>query len=202
MEDATQDTGLPEAIQRMLSLALTIIAALLYAAVLGSAIIRAALESAPEFSDNTVRAAGLLSGLVGSVVTAGFARSPRPGTVQLSTEHPMGGATRTAWTSLAPLSLIQRNLLGLASIMGLGGRRTPSRVPSDDSEKPAMESKLPPTVWVALLYFTVYFLVGISAFLVAIWKEPVPEFIANSGWVWAGTVISAAYAFLGLNASE
>ncbi|MBM3189404.1 MAG: hypothetical protein FJZ90_11860 [Chloroflexi bacterium] len=208
MTDSAQDALIPESARRILSLSLTVIAALLYAVVLGTAVIRTVLEENPVFPQNMVRAAGLLSGLVGSVVTAGFATSPRPGTVQLVAEHPLGGRARTGWMSLTSPSLIRRNLLGLASVLGLISPPEPTRSVSDElelpveTEPPAMESKMPTAAWVALLYFAVYFFVGVCAFLVAVWKDPVPEFVASSGWVWLGTAISAAYAFLGLNARD
>ena len=202
MEDSAQDAGIPERIRRLISLSLTVIAAVLYAGVLGSAVVRTALQESPHFSQNTVRAAGLLSGLVGSVVTAGFARSPRPGTVQLANRHPLGGRTPVAWQSLRPPSLLRRNLAGLASVLGLETEWRALRSSPDGADPPMIDSHMPATAWVALLYFAVYFVTGVGAFAVAMWKDPVAEFLANSGWVWVGTAISTAYAFLGLNTRD
>ncbi len=163
------------------------------------------------FPENMVRAAGLLSGLVGSVVSAGFANSQRPVSIQMTNSHPIGGRTLTAWYSLHHPSLIRRNFLGLASLMGLYTPSRPvprSRTPEESPpEEPPLEEEAPPTreplsivVWIALLYFAIYFLVGISAFFVTIFRDSTPEIVANSGWVWLGTVISSTYSFLGIDA--
>ena len=202
MAESDQAPGIPERARRIISLSLTVIAAVLYAAVLGSAVVRTALQEAPEFSQNTMRAAGLLSGLVGSVVSAGFARSPRPGTVQLVNRHPMGDRTPVPWESLRPPSLLRRNLAGLASVLGLETEWRALRSAPDDADPPVIESRMPAAAWVALLYFAVYFVTGVGAFVVAMWKDPVAEFLANAGWVWVGTVITTAYAFLGLNSRD
>lgn len=214
MEEDTEEKLIPEQIRRMISLVLTLVAAILYAGVLGNAVIRSALEQNPVFPENMLRAAGLLSGLVGSVVSAGFANSQRPVSIQMTNSHPMGGRTLTAWRSLHPPSLIRRNLLGLAGLMGLcpSSRPAPySQIPEEESppEEPPVEKEPPPTrdpfsvvVWIALLYFAIYFLVGISAFFVTIFRDSAPEIVANSGWVWLGTVISSTYSFLGIDARE
>ena len=60
----------PEQIKRIASLAFTVLAAILYAGVLGAAIVRTLSGADAAFSSNMVRAVGLLSGLVGSVVGA------------------------------------------------------------------------------------------------------------------------------------
>lgn len=186
----------PDQIRRVLTLALTIIAALLYALVLGGAVVKTFVEGEPTFTENTVRAAGLLSGLVGSVVTAGFARSRRPALVRMTTDHPLGGRAVTAWSSLRPPSLIRRNLSSLASTLGLAA--SPSAASPDD-EEPEIAKSITPTVWIALLYFVVYFLVGLGAFMLTIWRPVVPDIISNSSWVWLGTIISSSYSFFGLD---
>lgn len=186
----------PDQIRRVLTLALTIIAALLYALVLGGAVVKTFVEGEPTFTENTVRAAGLLSGLVGSVVTAGFARSRRPALVRMTTDHPLGGRAVTAWSSLRPPSLIRRNLSSLASTLGLVS--SPSAALPDD-EEPEIAQSITPTVWIALLYFVVYFLVGLGAFMLTIWRPVVPDIISNSSWVWLGTIISSSYSFFGLD---
>ncbi|MFP3897319.1 MAG: hypothetical protein ACLFV5_10865 [Anaerolineales bacterium] len=219
MEEGTKEKLIPEQIRRMLSLVITIITAILYAAVLGNAVVRSALEENPVFPENMLRAAGFLSGLVGAVVSAGFAKSQRPTPVQLSNNHPLGGRTLTAWYSLHPPSLIRRNLLGLASIMGLYNSSRPvprSRTPEEERppeetppEEDSPEDEGPPereplsvVVWIALLYFAVYFVVGISAFFVTICRDSVPEIVVNSGWVWLGTVMSSTYSFFGIDTDE
>lgn len=200
MEDSTEMQPIPDLIRRTVSLVLTVVAIVLYAMVLGNAIVRSFLEDEPELSDSMVRAAGLLSGLVGSVVTAGFARGQRPVSVQVEASHPMGGRASTGWSTLKPPSLVMRNLLGLADTLGLRATPEPlSRRTTVDAEEPEVTRELSAAVWVALLYFGVYFLIGISGFAVTIWREGAPEVVANSAWVWVGTVISSAYSFLGLN---
>lgn len=91
MEQITEGTQFPAWLQRILSLALTILAVVLYVVILGSAIYRTAVETDPVFNDGIAQAAALLSGLVGSVVAAGFARSRRPSSVPVHLAHPPGG---------------------------------------------------------------------------------------------------------------
>jgi hypothetical protein len=203
MPEGTEEKLIPEQIRRALSLIISIIAAILYAGILGNAVLRSALEEDPVFSENMLRAASFLSGLVGSVVTAGFAKSQQPVSVQMSNNHPMGGRTLTAWYSLRPPSLVRRNLLGLATAIGLYPANRPlPRSQPPQAEAPEASDSLSAVVWIALLYFAVYFLVGIGAFFVTIWRDGAPEIVVNSGWVWLGTVISSAYSFLGLNAGQ
>jgi uncharacterized protein YjeT (DUF2065 family) len=200
MEETTEMQPLPDLIRRTASLVLTVVAVVLYAMVLGNAIIRSFLEDEPKLSDNMVRAAGLLSGLVGSVVTAGFARSRRPVSLQVEAPHPVGGRAPTGWSTLKPPSLAMRNFLALADTLGLRTAPDPlSRQTTVDAEEPEVTRGLSAAVWVALLYFGVYFLVGIGGFAVTVWREGAPEVVANSAWVWVGTVISSAYSFLGLD---
>ena len=191
---------LPDWAQEILSLALTVIAAILYAVVLGGALIKTLVQPTPDFTVGTVRAAGLLSGLVGSVVTAGFARSKRPMPVQMRTPHPMGGSAETAWSTLKPPSLVKRNLLGLASMLGLHtGPSTPSRSSSLDTEEAEASKTISTALWVALLYYAVYFLIGIGALLLMLTKPVVPEIVQNSAWVWLGTVSTSGYSFFALD---
>ena len=191
---------LPDWLQRALLLLSTVAAVLLYAGILGSALVRTVTQEAPEFSDNMVRAAGLLSGLIGAVVTAGFARSQRPIAVQIVAEHPMGGQAITAWTSLQPVSLIHRNLTSLAATLGLlSARSLISRSGDDQTQQAEMTRRLSAVEWIALLYCIIYFVTGIAAFAITIVKPTVPGLVANSGWVWLGTAITSTYSFLGLN---
>ncbi len=214
MEEGTKEKLIPEQIRRMISLVITIITAILYAAILGNAVVRSALEENPVFPENMLRAAGFLSGLVGSVVSAGFAKSQRPVSTQMTNNRPIRGRTLTAWYSLHPPSLIRRNLLGLASLMGIYTSSQPlprSQTPEEgappeeappEEEAPPAREPLSVVVWIALLYFAVYFLVGISAFFVTICRDSTPEIVVNSGWVWLGTIISSTYSFFGIDAGN
>jgi hypothetical protein len=203
----------------MLSLLMTLVAAVLYALVLGGAVARTVIDPQPYFSENMVRAAGLLSGLVGAVVTAGFARSRAPAATPIRLRYRPQGRAAAIMTWLPLRSLVRRKLLSLAETLGLPvpaatlrdhddsqvphppmpGDLVPAPAPDDEADPPRGASA---PMWMALLYFAVYFLVGISAFLVSIWRGNVPELVSNAGWVWLGTIISSTYAFLGLNARE
>ncbi|HHX65551.1 MAG TPA: hypothetical protein GX702_11745, partial [Chloroflexi bacterium] len=205
MEIGREGHKIPAHIQGMFSLLMTLVAAALYVMVLGGAIVRTVLENQPYFSENMVRAAGLLSGLVGAVVTAGFARSGQPGMGPISVRR------RNSSRSFRARSLVRRKLLSLAETLGLPVPTTTTRT-RDDLQPEPDEPTLPPQpipdeeeadtprdasapMWVALLYFAVYFIVGASAFVVSIWRQDVPDIISNAGWVWLGTIISSAYAF-------
>ncbi|MGM0400296.1 MAG: hypothetical protein ACQEQT_03240, partial [Chloroflexota bacterium] len=71
-----------------------------------------------------------------------------------------------------------------------------------EEEAPPEREPLSIVVWIALLYFAIYFIVGIGAFFVTICRNNVPEIVVNSGWVWLGTVISSTYSFFGIDAKE
>ncbi len=203
MEDIVEVAPLPERLRNAFSLTLTLLAALLYAGVLGSAIVRSFQEEEPQFTDAAIRAAGMLSGLVGSVVSAGFARGKRPAAASISIEHPLGGRTRTSWQTLRRPSLVRSKLLGLAGLLGMrpmaatadpaGGEGTPAEL--DPGRKLTM------SLWVALLYVALYFVVGAAAFVLTLARPGTPEFLGNAAWVWLGTVASSAYSFFGLGAS-
>ena len=184
---------IPEALRRMLSLVVTIAAAVLYALVLGSAVVRTIVEGDPAFSEGAVRAASLLSGLVGSVVSAGFASSQKSRIEPVEADRPR---VRRPTSSLA-----SRNLESLARTLGflpLASRSSERASREADEAAPVQESPL--ALWVALLYVAVYFLVGVSCVALVIIKDTVPELIGNAAWVCMGTVISSAYAFFALNA--
>lgn len=212
MDRVTDGVTFPAWMQRILSLALTILAAILYAAVLGSAVIRVAIEAAPVFSSGLERASGLLSGLVGAVVAAGFAHSRRPASVIVHLQHPLGGRAPTAWSTLAPPSRLKAKATGLARILGLSPQRAPVPRNTLDEAEPSIPQPPPQApevpdppepaqaaLWVAALYFGVYFLVGLGALIVTLIKPSVPEFIESAAWVWLGTVISSAYTFFGID---
>ncbi|NLX43583.1 MAG: hypothetical protein GXY79_08925 [Chloroflexi bacterium] len=71
---ASNEVIIPAWMRQLVSVVATASAAILYAIVLGIAVYRTFTEGQPQFSETMTRAAAALSGLVGSVVTAGFAR--------------------------------------------------------------------------------------------------------------------------------
>jgi len=193
---------IPDWLQQTLSLVLTLAAALLYLIILGYAIVVSFMSPNPIFTVGTTRAAQLLSGLVGSVVTAGFARGKRLSSGPVSATHPMGGLGPTAWSRLKSPSRTSRKFMGLGELVGF--RALPiapprSRLQEGEGEQPQLSSL---SLWVGMVYFGVYFLVGIGAFALILLKSEVPEFISNSAWVWLGTLVAAGYSFFSLGAGE
>ena len=210
IEDIAGGDQIPVGVRQFLSLTMTVIAAALYAAILGYAIVGTLAGAEIVVTTAAIRAAQLLSGLVGSVVTAGFARSKRPVTVQVIASHPMGGRALTAWRTLRPPSLLKRNLMGLADTLGLRAGSLPvtrSTAPEGDGpstgDRPtegAEEAReAPAALWVAILYLAVYFLVGLGAFALTVVRSDAPEIISNAGWVWLGTIVSSGYSFFALD---
>jgi len=204
MDEQPQKKLIPDLLQSALSLILTVVAALLYASILGMALARTIAEGNPVFSAGAVRAASLLSGLVGAVVTAGFARARQATASPATTPHALGGAALTAWTHLKPPSRARTKFLGLAGLLGfpvelLG--RYPSAASGEEEEAPVTDAPHMLTVagWVALLYFAVYFLVGAVALVLTILRPEVPDLVLNAAWVWLGTVVSAGYSFFALD---
>jgi hypothetical protein len=216
MSSSDSSELIPARFRSIFSVVATVLAAVLYAVVLGGAVVRTFLENDPQFSDTIVRAVGVLSGLVGAVVTTGFARSQPAVSAPVSARHPLGGDAPTGWSDLKPPSLIRRKLLGLADTLGFRRptyRRSTRRSGQDASEPSSGDDATPVTptphpasgladtvrAWIGGVYFVIYFVVGIAAFLVSLLRASVPDIVANAGWVWLGTVLSSAYAFLGLN---
>ena len=206
MEEIVDVAPLPDGLRRILSFALTVLAALLYAVVLGSAVVRAWLDPDATFTEGTVRTASLLSGLVGSVVSSGFARGSRPSAASVSIAHPLGGRARTGWQTLRRPSLVRCKLLGLAGILGLRATALTGQAPAEApaGEAPDTPAELDPgrgytaSLWVALLYFALYFVIGAGAFLLNLMQPATPEFLGNAAWVWLGTVMSSGYSFFAL----
>jgi hypothetical protein len=184
------------------------VAVALYAAIIVSAVVVTLTRENPQFGDNMERAAGLLSGLVGAVVTAGFARSKPSATAPISISHPLAGDTVTGWWRLRSPSLASRNLEGLGDLLGLPDV-PPPKVPDaeplapDENDEapeppPAPAQSMSAKTWIALAYVLVYLIVGLAAFVLILWRSPAPSIVANAAWVWFGTLISSAYSFFGL----
>ncbi len=203
MDDVLNDELVPVRVRSALSLGLTVLGALLYAIVLGAGIIRTYVEVTPVFGEGLERVASLLSGLVGSVVTAGFAKGRRPATVAITAEHPLGGQAVTSWSSLERPSLLRCRFLGLASIIGLETALPTTWPATDEEASPDLQpgQGMTNTLWVSLLYFGVYFLVGGAALALTLLRPSVPEFVSNAGWVWLGTVVSSGYTFFSVDAN-
>ena len=197
--------ALPVWLRELLALGLTISAAALYAAILGIAILRTVQQGHPEFSASMVRAASVLSGLVGAVVATGFAQSRQEMPVRVAAQSPDDPGQDVVWITGRPVSLLRRNLLGLGHTLGLPVLPMQARFSTYDEEANLAEEPTQPqsnkvVMWIALLYFVVYFVVGVSSFGLAMWRPEVPEIISNAGWVWLGTVASAGYSFFALDA--
>ena len=206
MERITDGIAIPAWLRPALSLVLSTSAALLYGILLSVAIIRTVVEGQPTFSPGTLRAAELLSALVGSVVTAGFARGKQPAeAIHASWFRPRSWAARVAAARKRTLSLAQNKLVALGEVLGF--YRAPFAETRDVGHPEEIVSPEPlrgnPAAFVVgMLYFGVYFVVGVAAFIVTVARSAVPDLISNSAWVWMGTLISSAYAFFALGQQE
>ncbi len=193
---------IPDRARQVLSLVLTILAAVLYGIVLGYAVVRTYLEGMPVFPPGMLRIAAMLSGMVGAVVTAGFAQSERPSSVPIRAPHPLGGHSRTGWSTLKPPSFLRCKFLGLARALGIHTQLVAPHAFTTDEQESQQGQAITAAVWVAALYFTVYFAVGLAAFALAVFRPAAPELILNSAWVWLGTVLSAGYSFFALGSQQ
>ncbi len=203
--EQTESGTFPLWLQQALSLTLTVVAALLYALVVGNAVVKTFVEEQPTFTDGTTRAAGLLSGLVGSVVTAGFSRSKRPATAPVSAKHPLGGRATTPWVSLKKPSRPRIKLQSLGETLGVPtGAPAPSRSesPAEGVGEPPASQGMSAALWVGILYFVVYFLVGLASFAAILLRSSAPEVVVNSAWVWLGTIMSSGYSYFALGSQS
>ena len=117
MERITDGIVLPEWLRPAVSLILSASAALLYGILLSVAIIKTIVEGQPAFSPGTLRAAEMLSALVGSVVTAGFARGRQPADViHMNWFRLVSWTTRAAAAKERTFSLAQSKLVALVAI--------------------------------------------------------------------------------------
>jgi hypothetical protein len=190
-------------------------AALLYAFLLGTAIVKALLGLPLSLTPTALRIVQILSGLVGTVVSAGFSRGKQPAPVNVHPQHYILRGERRAAARQHALNLSQHKFGSLGQLLGF---RTWSPVaptpatreavsPAPDAGATPAPAPTPPdthpaAVAVGLLYFAVYFLVGAAALLVALLKPGAPELVANAGYVWAGTVASSAYTFFSVGKPE
>ncbi len=197
----------PDWLRQFISIIMTTSAALLYAIVLGVAIVRTLQEGDPLFSVTMSRAAGVLSGLVGAVVAAGFSQSGTGVSVQVA------GPRRDLIQ--APIHWVKRNFFGLAYTLGLP--LLPEIVLwTDPIEEPGLDEPTHDTPWyeldepmmnkislgISILYFVIYFATGLGAFALSIARPEVPELISNAAWVWLGSLISSGYSFFALNSES
>jgi len=190
---------IPDHIKGMLTLVMAIVTAVLYALILGGAVIRTMLEADPVFSDNAVRAASLLSGLVGSVVTAGFASSRTAEPYEPDDDMPIVENPAVMVSRQAP-GRLRRNLAGLARVIGLPSPwGVQARTTAADGEIIEGGGGLSATVWVALLYFGVYSAVGLASLLLSAFRPTVPDLVSSSAWVWLGTIVTSSYSFFRLD---
>lgn len=199
MTNSSTVVSVPERIRHVISFALTVAALVLYAIVLGDALLRTYFLGMPELPEATTRFASLLSGLVGAVVTAGFARASRPPSVPVTAPHPLGGWAHTGWHTLRPPSRARAKLLGLSELLGL---RPAGLIPAQtatDEEESSRRRGLDAATYVALAYFMVYFMIGSAAFVLAFTRPEVPNLVMNAAWIWVGTIVSAGYAYVGLS---
>jgi hypothetical protein len=197
----------PTWLRQFVSVIMTASAALLYAIVLGVAIVRTFQEGDPVFSITMSRAAGVLGGLVGAVVATGFSRSGRGVSVQAA------GPRRDLIQ--APIHWVKRNFFGLAETLGLP--LLPEIVlwtDPDDALDPGEPA--PDTPWyeldepainkislgISILYFLIYFAAGFGAFGLSVARANVPELISNAAWVWLGSLVSSGYSFFALNSDS
>lgn len=197
----------PAWLRQFVSAIMTVSAALLYAVVLGIAIVRTFQEGDPVFSATMSRAAGVLGGLVGAVVAAGFTYSGRGISVQVahSRRHLIHN----------PVPWVKRNFFGLAEILGMPllpeivlwiDPEVPLAPDNPDAETPSYELDEPVinkvSLGISILYFVIYFVTGLGAFGLAVTRAAVPDLVSNAAWVWLGSLVSSGYAFFALNSDS
>ncbi|NLG26357.1 MAG: hypothetical protein GX557_00470 [Chloroflexi bacterium] len=200
MDETPRVGALPEAIQRLVTICFTVLAAALYALILGTAMVQTARGLDSTLTDGALRAVRVLGGVVGAVVSAGFAGSWRSDTVQLSAKHPMAGDARTGWFSLRPTSRFQRKFASLSRTLGFAGR-VPAVLEAEPGSDAAPAAPDRASLIMTLTYVGVYFVLGVVAFVLVLFKQAVPEIVENSAWTWLGTVIASVYTYFGMDAA-
>ncbi len=200
MDQTSQTVSVPESIQRLATEIFTVLAAVLYALILGTAIVQSLLGQEATLTDGAIKAARMLGGLVGAVVSAGFAGSWRASTTPLSTQHAIGGLTTSSWASLRPTSRRRSKLTSLARALGFLPRLTSHvRAAPGGGEEPGEPESPGVALGMALLYVIVYFAVGIAAFALVLIKADVPELVESSAWTWLGSVMASVYTYFGMD---
>lgn len=203
--DLTNNELVPGWVKEVVTVGLTVMAIVLYGGVLAVAIYRTVTTDPPFITFGMERAAAMLSGLIGTVVTVGFARGRRPLTVQTRGLRPVGAKRPSLWRRLDAPALLESKMLGLARTVGLpvvSGSvaaldADAGLAPGGDETRRPRDARL--VIWLAIIYFAVYFVVGLGAFGLTLLRESVPDMVANAGWVWLGTLVSAGYAFFGVD---
>lgn len=204
-QDLTNNELVPGWVKEVVTVGLAITAIVLYGGVLVVAVYRTVSSDQPLITFGMERAAAMLGGLIGTIVTAGFARGRRPVTVQARGLRPVGARRPSFWQRLDAPALLQSKMLGLARTVGLPAASGAMATLAADADggvsaidaRQARHTRL--AMWMAIVYFVVYFVVGLGAFGLTLLRESVPDMVANAGWVWLGTLVSAGYAFFGVD---
>jgi len=208
-DEFSKNELVPTWVKELVTVGLAVSAIVLYGGILAAALYRTVASDPPFITYGMERAAAMLGGLIGTVVTAGFAQGRRTASVQARGLRPVGARPPSLWERLDAGSLVQGKMLGLARTVGLpvisislaslaaDQAGAPVGAPTGAPASTTQSNKL--SMWMAIVYFVVYFVVGLGALGLTLVWETVPDMIANTGWVWLGTMISAGYAFFGVN---
>lgn len=195
MSDTTAAPLTPSRMRSILTLMMAVAAALLYAAILGAGILRTlTTEGTPSFPSGMERLASALCGLMGTIVTAGFARGGRATSTPITAPHPMGGDAPTGWYSLRPPSRARSKFGALGHLLGVSGWRVRQAPSPSDTDAPTPEPTPPAEdtapLWAGVLYAAVYVLVGLAAAVTVVAKSAtVPPMVDNAAMVFGGTMI-------------
>jgi hypothetical protein len=204
-DEFSKNELVPAWVREVVTVGLAVSAIVLYGGILAAALYRTFTSNPPLITYGMERAAAVLGGLIGTVVTAGFARGRRTVAVQARGLRPVGAKPPSLWSRLGADTLLEGKMLGLARTVGLpvvsaslaslaadaGGASSGAPAETERSNKLAM--------WLAIVYFVVYLIAGLGAFGLTVIRETVPDMVSNAGWVWLGTMVSAGYAFFGVN---
>ncbi len=205
VEEIIESELLPQRLRRILSLMLTVMAVLIYALVMGIAIYRTLTEPDPVFTDAWTRVVAGLSGLVGAVVTAGFSRGSQSSTSVVALKDPAKHKSLSVgWHALRSPSRARCKMLGLASFLGARVALPVAVVGALDDEEvvePDDDTSSTSAVWLAVLYFCVYFITGAASLLTVLLTDNAPAFLSDAAWVWLGTVASSAYSYFSIDSS-
>ncbi|MEN6479611.1 MAG: hypothetical protein ABFD20_08240 [Anaerolineales bacterium] len=204
-EDLNENELVPGWVRQLVMVSLAVMVILLYGGILGVAMHRTVHSAMPQITDGMEKAVAILSGLVGTVVTAGFASSKRATTVQTRGLRPVGAEPPSFWERHNLRQLTASKMMGLARTVGLPAVTTTVRMHAADEDlvdadamaRGRRSNRL--AMWLAIVYFLVYFLVGLGAFGLTVLRESVPAIVSNAAWVWLGTLVSAGYAFFGID---